>query len=65
MTVLRLGSRERDLQRAAEWGPMGVYADSRRSTVGGHQFTARSGHPDSEPLEPELLAPLEPFVTLP
>jgi len=25
MTVLRLGSRERDLQRAAEWGPMGVY----------------------------------------
>ncbi len=25
MAVLRLGSRERDLQRAAEWGPMGVY----------------------------------------
>jgi glycogen operon protein len=25
MSVLRLGSRERDLQRAAEWGPMGVY----------------------------------------
>jgi glycogen operon protein len=25
LTVLRLGSRERDMQRAAEWGPMGVY----------------------------------------
>ena len=25
MTVLRLGSRERDVQRASDWGPMGVY----------------------------------------
>ena len=25
MTVLRLGSRARDFQRASEWGPMGVY----------------------------------------
>jgi glycogen operon protein len=25
MTVLRLGSRNRDLQRASEWGPMGAY----------------------------------------
>ena len=25
MAVLRLGSRERDLQRAAEWGPMGTH----------------------------------------
>ena len=25
MTVLRLGSRERDLQHAGDWGPMGVY----------------------------------------
>ena len=49
MTVLRLGSRSRDFQRASEWGPMGVYV---QSPVGSRQSVESTVSREWQPPRP-------------